>query len=92
MTRPVRAHTHVCEGCGDEYTCGWDLEQNYDGIPEVICTGVDRYGERKLCEVCEPLPICDWCGEVIHGDAVLQDDLVFCSRLCLEDSEEETTI
>jgi len=32
-----KLHHHPCQTCGKKTECGGNWEQNYDGIPEVIC-------------------------------------------------------
>ena len=49
-------HSHPCHHCGAPTECGGVLEQNYDGIPEVICTDFHRPGGETdwthLCALC----------------------------------------
>ena len=51
MARKPAAHRHVCDQCGESYSCTGTLEENYDGFPEVICVAYHERGERT-CEAC----------------------------------------
>lgn len=69
-------HDHVCSTCRSEFACPGDLERNYDGFPEVICTYWDVLGEHE-CEDCTLLSQCDGCGEKLKPLASV-DGGVYC--------------
>lgn len=54
MRGPV--HHHPCQDCGVKTECGGDWEQNYDGVPEVICREFHLDGGSIngdfLCDAC----------------------------------------
>ena len=54
MRCPV--HHHPCQRCGAKTECGGVFEQNYDGIPEVICREFHldwgTINPDFLCEAC----------------------------------------
>jgi hypothetical protein len=60
----TRYHTHDCARCHAPVECSDDnLERNYDGFPEVICTAYhlsDGSLAHLLCDDCEDLvcPVC----------------------------------
>ena len=48
-------HHHACQGCGKQTVCGGNLERNYDGWPEVICSDFHTSigpNPNFLCEDC----------------------------------------
>jgi hypothetical protein len=55
-------HSHPCAACRNPVECDGELEQNYDGWPEVICpayhqtngTIADLFCEKCACECGEP--------------------------------------
>lgn len=47
----IRPHTHVCEKCQTKFSCDGDLEENYDGWPEVVCAIFHVWGQTD-CEDC----------------------------------------
>jgi hypothetical protein len=49
-----REHTHDCQRCGRKMRCGGELERNYDGFPEVICTRFHVIG-HDICDECDEL-------------------------------------
>lgn len=47
-------HTHPCQNCGEPVDCEGDLEENYDGYPEVVCRAYHVYGGcHILCPECD---------------------------------------
>ncbi len=55
----VGPHHHKCADCGAKTECCGQLEDNYDGWPEIICV------EYHLHATCDPNPdficeACDW--------------------------------
>ena len=78
-------HTHTCRSCHDEFACGADLFQNYDGWPE-MCEA-QTGGRVPECETCSALPMCDWCGERMGWAPLELPGLHLCSWICHEDSE-----
>lgn len=53
----TKPHHHPCQRCGAKTECGGTWEQNYDGVPEVICP------EFHLEGGINPDFICDDCYE-----------------------------
>lgn len=52
-------HTHCCTLCHTRYDCDGDLEHNYDGFPEVVCTAY-HYAAETECIECQSLrSFCD---------------------------------
>ena len=51
--RPRRAHTHPCAHCRTPVDCPGDLERNYDGWPEVICTFIHRADGTTVSLLCQ---------------------------------------
>lgn len=47
----VKFHFHDCHECGEQFRCDGELEQNYDGEPEVVCDFYHRY-EQRACQTC----------------------------------------
>ena len=50
-----KVHHHPCQRCGAKLECGGVWEQNYDGIPEVICPEYhlpDGTIQEFLCDDC----------------------------------------
>lgn len=46
-------HSHPCQHCHVQTDCDGDLEQNYDGWPEVICVQFDTQNHADfLCVEC----------------------------------------
>ena len=53
-TRP--RHWHPCERCHVTVECSSDLEENYDGWPEVVCPDYDMHSHDDwFCEDCMDL-------------------------------------
>lgn len=54
-----KVHHHPCAVCHAKTECGGEWEQNYDGIPEVICREYHlpdgRTNPDFLCDVCVDL-------------------------------------
>ena len=52
----VLPHSHPCQSCGEKVECGGTWEENYDGIPAVICAEFHRPGGGTngdfLCDLC----------------------------------------
>ena len=64
--RDRNAHSHPCSGCQVSVECDGELERNFDGWPEVICTSYHLLnGETAevLCEACAELV--DRCDEAV---------------------------
>ena len=56
MTRRDHSHTHPCERCHVATDCSSDLEDNYDGWPEVVCVDYDMHSHDDwFCEACMDL-------------------------------------
>lgn len=62
-----REHTHRCanrvHGCQSTWTCRAEIERNYDGWPEAVCS-VNPMNEH-VCEDCFTSR-CSECGEVLN--------------------------
>ena len=51
-----RVHHHPCRDCKAKVECGGEWEQNYDGMPEVICPEYHKRGgwiEDVRCDDCQ---------------------------------------
>lgn len=64
----VRPHHHPCALCHAKTECPGAWEENYDGIPDVICREYHQEGGPNpdfTCEACEAKrsAICHYCGE-----------------------------
>ena len=51
MGRRAHYHNHKCQRCHLKYLCDGELEENYDGWPEVICYTYHVAG-RDWCAAC----------------------------------------
>ena len=53
----VKPHSHPCQRCGVKTECGGTWEENYDGIPPVICPEFHLTGGELnpdfICEACD---------------------------------------
>jgi len=45
-------HHHPCQDCGAKTVCPGEWEENYDGIPEVICREFHQDGGINFDFVC----------------------------------------
>ena len=70
----VKPHHHPCAGCGAKTECPGTWEENYDGMPEVICREYHVY-VPFTCHVCAALHPCDDCGKYRETTVVDADRL-----------------
>ena len=63
----ARPHHYPCGHCGTKTECCGDVEQNYDGMPEWICT--EYHGTDSHHNVIERDFLCDACtGQLEIGE------------------------
>ena len=54
----ARPHSHPCADCHTPTDCHGDLERNYDGFPDVICTSY-----HLLCGITNHDFLCEACAD-----------------------------
>lgn len=73
----VAVHHHPCQSCGAKTECPGAWEENYDGIPEVICAEFHQLTAGNFD--INPDFVCDACVERADADdaARLASELEF---------------